>query len=155
MKDHYISVYQDRYAIYVVAKYLDTATVNTSTNFYNTTFPSDMIFTKYDASTSDYQVENLTKEFIIHYRACIESLIHLLSTILDLSFAVHKLAKFSSKPGKVKLEGLVHLLRYISYNKTLGLNYYADIKYAHLNYLLIQDSIKTKNQLINLSGSSW
>ena len=52
MKDHSISVDQDSYAISILAKYLDTATVKTITKFYNTTFPSDMIFTKADASTS-------------------------------------------------------------------------------------------------------
>ena len=57
MKDHSISVYQARYATYIVAKYLDTATVKTSAKFYKTTFPSDMIFTKADKSTSDEQVE--------------------------------------------------------------------------------------------------
>ena len=41
-----------------------------------------------------------------------------LSTRVDLSFAVHKLAKFSVNPGKVNFEGLVHLLRYIRDNKT-------------------------------------
>ena len=61
MKDHSISVYQARYATSIVAKYLDTTTVKASTNFYKTTFPSDMIFTKYDAFTSDEQVEKLTR----------------------------------------------------------------------------------------------
>ena len=56
MKDHSISVDQARYATYIVAKYLDTAIVKAGTNFYNTTLPSDMIFTKYDRSTSDEQV---------------------------------------------------------------------------------------------------
>ena len=60
MKDHSISVYQARYATYIVAKYLETDNVNTSTNFYNTHFLSDMIFTKDDSSTSDEQVEKLT-----------------------------------------------------------------------------------------------
>ena len=46
LKDHYISVDQDRYATSVVAKYLDTAVVKVSTKFYKTTFPADMIFTK-------------------------------------------------------------------------------------------------------------
>ena len=46
MKDHSISVYQARYATSIVAKYLDTATVEVSTKFYNTTLPSEMIFTK-------------------------------------------------------------------------------------------------------------
>ena len=61
MKDHSISVYQDRYFTSIVAKYLDIEKVNTSTQFYNTTFPSDIIFAKYDAYTIDDQVEKLTK----------------------------------------------------------------------------------------------
>ena len=81
----------------------------------------------------------------IHYRACIESLIYLLSTIVDLSFAVHKLEKFSSYPGEVHFEGLVHLLKYIRYNKTLGLNYYADMNNSPLSDLLRQDIIKTES----------
>ena len=71
IKDHSISVYKARYATYIVAKYLDTATVTTSTRFYKTTFTSDMIFAKANESTSDEQVEKLTREFNIHYRACI------------------------------------------------------------------------------------
>ena len=75
-----------------------------------TTFPADMIFTKEDVSTSDEQVEKLNREYNIHYRAYIGSLIYLLSTRVNLSFAVHKLAKFSANPGKVHFEGLVHFL---------------------------------------------
>ena len=67
------------------------------------------------------QVDRLTREYNIHYRAFIRSLIYILSTRVDLSFAVHKSAKFSANPGKVHFEGLVHLLRYIRDNKTLGL----------------------------------
>ena len=115
LKDHYISVDQARYATSIVAKYLDTATVKVSTNFYKTELPSDMIFTKEDVFTSDEQVDKLTREYNIHYRACIGSLIYS-------SFSVHKLAKFSAKPGKLHFEGLVHLLRYIGDNNTLGLN---------------------------------
>ena len=58
---------------FIVAKYLDTVTFKVSKKFYKTTLPSDMIFTKADASTSDEQVEKLTREFSIHYRACIGS----------------------------------------------------------------------------------
>ena len=55
-----LTVYQDRYATYIVSKYLDTATVKVSTKFYKTTFPADLIFTKEDVSTSDKQVKKLT-----------------------------------------------------------------------------------------------
>ena len=111
MKDHSISVDQARYATSIVAKYLDTDTVKTSTKFYNTTFLTDMVFTKACLSTSNDKFEKLTREFNIHYRYCIVLLIYLLSTIVDLSFAVHKLAKFSLNPGKVHIELLVHLLK--------------------------------------------
>ena len=104
MKDHSISVDQARYATSIVEKYLHTVTVKVSTIFYKTKLPADMIFTKEDASTSDEQVENLTREFIIQYRACIGSLIYLLSTRVELSLAVHKLAKFSENPGKVHFQ---------------------------------------------------
>ena len=154
-KDHYISVDQDRYDTSIVAKYLDTATVKASTKFYKTPLPSDMIFTKDDTSTSDEQVDKLTREFNIHYRACIGSLIYLFSTRVDLSFAVHKLEKFSANPGKVNCEVLVHLLRYTRENNTLGLKKYDDMNDATVSDLLRQSSIKTENQLIKFSDSSW
>ena len=67
MKNHSISVDQDRYSTSIIAKYLDTAIVKVSKEFYKTTFPADMICTKEDVSTSDEQVEKLTREFKIYY----------------------------------------------------------------------------------------
>ena len=81
LKDHSISVDQARYATYIVAKYLDTATVTVSTNFYKTTFPAEMMFTKEEVSTSDEKVGKLTREYNIQYRACIGSLIFLTRTL--------------------------------------------------------------------------
>ena len=51
LKDYSIYVDQARYSTSIVAKYLDTATVKVRNKFYNTTLPSDMIFTKEDFST--------------------------------------------------------------------------------------------------------
>ena len=56
LRDHSISVEQARYATSIVAKYLDTAKVKVSNNFYKTTMPADMIFTKEYFSTSDKQI---------------------------------------------------------------------------------------------------
>ena len=56
MKDHSISVDQIIYATYIVAKYLETATVKVSKKVYKTTILSDIIFTKADTSTSYEQV---------------------------------------------------------------------------------------------------
>ena len=72
---------------------------------------------------------------------------------MDLSFALHKLEKFSSNPGKVNFGGLVHLSRYIGDNKNSSLKYYADMNYAPVSYLLRQASIKTENNLMNFSDS--
>ena len=154
MRDHSIYVDQARYVTSIVAKYLDTATVKVIKKFYNTTFPADMIFTKEYVSTSDEQVEKLTREFNIYYIACIGSLIYILSTRVEMSFVVHKLAKFSENPGKVHFEGLVHLLIYIRDNTTLGLKYYADLNDAPVTDLLRQASIKIKNHLMDFSDSS-
>ena len=113
LKNHSISVEQARYTTSIVAKYLYTSTFKVSSKFSKTTLPADMIFAIDDVSTSDEQVEKLTREYNIHYIACMGSLIYLLSTRVDFSFAVHKLENISANPGKVKFEGLVHLLRYI------------------------------------------
>ena len=154
LKDHSISLDKAIYATSVVEKLLDTATVKAGTQFYNTTLHYNIIFTKDDRSTSYEQVEKLTRGFNIHYRACIGSLVYLLSTRVDLSFAVHKLSIFSANPGKVRFEGLLHILRYIRDNKTLGFKYDSDINDAPVYDLLRQPSIKTENHLMDFSDSS-
>ena len=72
----------------------------------------------------------------------------MLSTRVDLSFAVHKLAKFSANPGQVHFEVLVHLLRYIRGNNTLGLKYYADLNDAPVSDLLRQANIILESGLL-------
>ena len=61
MKDNGISVDQAKYATSIVDNYLHTVTVKTSKMFYKTTFPYNIIFTKTGRSTSDQQVEKLTR----------------------------------------------------------------------------------------------
>ena len=61
MKDHSIYVDQARYATSIVAKYLDTVKVKVITKFYKTTCQADMIFRKEEVSTSDEQVDKLTR----------------------------------------------------------------------------------------------
>ena len=119
MRDHSIYIDQAIYATSFVVRYLDNVTVKTITNFYKTTLPSDMIFTKSYVYAGDDQVGKLTRSFNMRYKACIVSLIYLLYKRFDLISAVHKLEKFSSNFGKVHFEGLVHLLRYIRDNKIL------------------------------------
>ena len=109
---------QTRYDTFVVIKYIETATTKENSDFHKTTLPNDILITKEYASTTDKKVDMLYREYNIHYRAFVKILIHLLSAILYLCFAVHKMTKFSSNPGKVHFEGLVHLLRYIGGKQT-------------------------------------
>ena len=74
--------------------------------------------------------------------------------IVALVFVVHKLAKFHQS-WYSKFYGLVHFLTYIRDNKNFGLNYYADMKDSPLYDLLRQNNIKTENQLVDFSDSSW
>ena len=46
-------------------------------------------------------------------------------------------------------------MRYIRYNKTLGLKYYADTNDSPVSDLLIQASIKTDDSLMAFTDSSW
>ena len=113
LEDHSISVDQARCDSSIVEKYLDSATIKETSKLYKTTLTHDMIFTKEYDSTSDKQVELISREYNIHYIDFVGSLIYLLYKRMDLCFAVQNLEKFSSNNGKVHFEGLVHLLRYI------------------------------------------
>ena len=68
--EHYISVDQLRYATSVVAKYLDTDTIQENSKFHKTTLPHDIALTKDDASTSDEKVDVLYRYYNINYRYC-------------------------------------------------------------------------------------
>ena len=61
LKDHSISVYQAIYTTSILDKYIDTDTVKKSTQFNKTTIPYYMIFTQDYVSTSDEQVEKLSR----------------------------------------------------------------------------------------------
>ena len=60
-----------------------------------------MVLTKEDASKSDEQVEQISRDYNTQYRACVRLIIYILSKIVDFCFAVNKLIKFSPNPGKV------------------------------------------------------
>ena len=59
---------------------MDVVGVSMYPQFFVEALPHDMIFTKEDASTSDEQVGVFYREYKVHYRACVGSLIYILST---------------------------------------------------------------------------
>ena len=52
-------------------------------------------------------------------------------------------------------QGLIHLLRYIRDNSTLGLKHYEEMDDSPVTDLLRQTRIKNVNHLIAFSGYSW
>ena len=94
LKDNSISVDKDRYATSVVVNYLDNSKIKENSKIHKTTLPYDIIFTKENASTSVEKMEVLSRYYNIHYRDCVESIIYLLFTIVDLCFALDNLDFF-------------------------------------------------------------
>ena len=62
LEDHSISVDQARCDSSIVEKYLDSATIKETSKLYKTTLTHDMIFNNEDTSTSNIQVEVLSRE---------------------------------------------------------------------------------------------
>ena len=114
-----------------------------------------MLLAEEYSSIRDEKLEMLSRSYSIHYIDFVVSFIYLSSKIVDLCFAAHKLETFLQNPRKVNFQGLVHLLIYISYNKNLGLIYYAKIQDAPLSYLFVKAVINNENQLMVFSDSVW
>ena len=74
---------------------------------------------------------------------------------IGFEFCSTQVSKYFINPGKVHFGVLLHILRYIRDNKTLGLKYYADMNDAPVTDLLRQYIINTENQLMAFSDSSW
>ena len=98
-------------------------------------------------------MEVLSIDYKIHYRSCVGGFIYILSTRVDLCFALNNLATFSSNTGELHFEDLANLLIYIRVNKTLGLRNYDNTEDAPIYGLLVQDIIKADNQLMLFSDS--
>ena len=70
---------------------------------------------------------------------------------MDLCLALQNLSKFSSNTGKVHVDVLVHLLRYIRDNNNSGLRYFANIEDAHISDLFRQAILNTEKQFMVFS----
>ena len=97
-------------------------------------------------------MEEISREYNINYNDCVGSIIYILSVRVYLCLAVNKFIKFLSNIGNVHFEGLLHLLRYIWDNNSLGLRYYSQIEDAPLSELFIHSIIHTDNQLMMFSN---
>ena len=78
-------------------------------------------------SKNEAEANALNEEYIMDYSSVIGSLIYLLNTRPDLTFAVTKLAKFMVTPGREHFKALLHALHYLQDKCNFGLKFYHNI----------------------------
>ena len=117
--------------------------------------PSEFIASKADCSKDENEVHQLSEEYRIDYPAVIGSLIYLLNTRPDLTFAVTKLAKFMKSPGRTHFKAIIHTLKYVRDNARFGLKYYHNWSNSPIFKILSDNGLLTKHELIGTHDSSW
>ena len=106
-----ISIDQSRYAINIAKKFLGESDSHKPVK---RPLPADFVASKEDCAQSEEEVSVLENEYRLNYSSALGSLIYLLNTRPDICFAVIKLAKFMTKPGRKHFQAMIHLLHFIS-----------------------------------------
>ena len=143
---------QSRYAKNIVTKHLGKMHLDAKIN---RPLPSGWEPKKNDCAKDEQEVKSLNKEFNFEYPSVIGSLIYLLNTRPDLTFAVTKLAKFMKMPGRIHFQTIVYLLKYLNNNYNFGLKYYHDISDSPLYDLQIQNDVDPVHPILGMHDSSW
>ena len=144
---------QSRYCLAVVKKYLGDA--SPGGRKVDRPLPTGFEASKEDSAKNQDFVQTMQAKYGIHYASCIGALIYLTATRTDIIFAVHKLARFMSAPGKRHFWAMVHLLHYLRDNVYVGLKYYHDMRDAPVTELLRQAELEVENSMVVFSDSSW
>ena len=112
-----ITVDQSRYIALIIARFLPQLGVDNVTDEekkkYDTPLPHDFVATKKERSENYLEVLKLQEEFGFEYASVIGMLIYLMNTAFMLNFAISKLGKFNSLPGRKHFKALNHMLRYL------------------------------------------
>ena len=154
-KSHNITIDQNRYVQSILRRFLDTAGVPETHRKVQTPLPFDFKSTKEDQAKTEEESKDIQRSYNIDFAACVGCLIYLSYTRFDILYAVNKLAKFTRKPGKPHMNAIIHVLRYLRDNPTLGIKYYSDWEQSPLCNLLKNNGLPTKNELVTFSDSSW
>jgi len=147
-----ITIDQSRYALNIVNKYLGNHSTDKAIN---RPLPHDFVATKADCSTTDQEVGLLSQEYRLDYPSVIGSLIYLMNTRPDISFAVTKLAKFMRNPGRKHFQYVIHLLQYIKSNTRYGLRYYSDYKESPVHQFMKESEVPVNGHIFGMHDSSW
>jgi hypothetical protein len=118
--DFSITLDQSRYAALMCNRFIPTLPIATITDAdrerYRSVLPSGFIATKQDLADDMLEVKRLEDEFGFKYASVIGMLIFLMNAFVSLHFAIRKLAKFMTRPGRTHYAAAAHLLRHLRCN---------------------------------------
>ena len=156
-----VTVDQSRYTALICGRFLPSLGVNNVTpskcKKYAAPLPTDFMATNAERSKNHLEVLELPEEFGFEYASVVGMLIYLMNTTLLLHFAISKLAKLNTLPGRDHFKAARHLLRYLRcHYLSFGLTYYSDPKRSPV-YKLVHEFIKAHADapLILFTDSSW
>ena len=126
---------------------------------YSTPLPTNFVATKTDESPTYLEGKELEKEYRFQYSSAIGMLIFPMNTASSLQFAIRKLAKFNTKPGRKHYQALIHLLHHVRTQRlNLGLNIYTKKHTSPIQVLLHEtnpDFDLKSNPIIMFTDTSW
>ena len=142
---------QSRYTKSIVKKFLGVTNAKVS----NRPLPSEWEASKSQESKNDNETKSLSEKYRIDYASVIGSLIYLLNTRPDITFAVTKLAKFMRRPGREHFRALIHLLQYLCDNTNVGITFYWKVEDSPVYDLLTSAGEKNIPCLFGMHDTSW
>jgi hypothetical protein len=158
--DFSITLDQSRYAALICSRFIPTLPISDITpedrERYRQVLPSGFVATKQDLANDMFEVKRLEDEFGFKYASVVGMLIFAMNTFFYLHFAIRKVAKFMTRPGRVHHVAIAHLLRHLRCNtRTAGITYYSDISKAPVTQLLASIDAPTDFPLVMFTDSSW
>ena len=114
--------------------------------------PSEWEASKQHESKNKQEAKKLAEQFRMEYSSVIGSLIYLLYTLPDITFAV---TKFMRTSGQEHFHGLIHLLQYLQDNSDFGITFYRNIEDSSICALIRQAGEKDVKALFGTHDSSW
>ena len=127
--DFSIQLDQSRYMSHIAARFLpeynNTNISKEEKEKYQSPLPTTFVPTKQDCSNNALEVQALKDKYGFQYSSAIGMLIFLLNTGIALHFAIKKLAKFNTLPGKKHYNAVITLLHHVRTHKLdYGLKFY-------------------------------
>ena len=159
LKDKSYIIDQSRYAASVAHRFLPQFSVENPTEddvmTYASPLPSNAIFTKKDASNDKASIKALEKHYGYKFPVAVGSVMWLINTYPRINYAVRKLAKFMSNPGKIHFEYMNHLLHHLRCHRLTGIKYYHRIEDAPIYRTLQATGYNKYLELFTFIDSSW